>query len=381
MTTVSLCMIVRDEEAVLGRCLASAAPIADEIIIVDTGSTDGTKAIAAAYGARMFDFEWVDDFAAARNFSFAQAKGDFIMWLDADDVLPDAERAKFAAFKRSLPDHADAVLMPYWLAFDDAGRPTVTTRRCRLVRRGRGFRWHGRVHEYLDISGAHVVAVDIGVAHYRTSPDHSDRNLRIYERIAAETGGLKGRDLYYYANELADAGRFREAADAYRGFLQEPAGYREDKVTAALRLSDCCRRLGDPAGRIDALLRSFLFDAPHAEVCCALGGWFEEAGDWRTAAYWYERALDAPLGEGWLGVVNNACRTWLPHARLCICYGQQGRWADAAKHNEAALKWLPEDAGLIANKRILEAKLQEAAAAGAMPADSASACSGAERDA
>jgi len=361
VTTISLCMIVRDEEAVLGRCLASAAPVVDEIVIVDTGSVDGTKEIAAAYGARIFDFEWVDDFAAARNFAFDQATGDLLMWMDADDVLPDAEREKFAAFKTRIPDHADAVLMPYWLAFDAAGRPTAATRRCRLVRRGKGFRWYGRVHEYLDITGARAAAVDIGIAHHRTARDHSDRNLRIYERIATETGGLKGRDLYYYANELADTGRYKEAADAYRTFLTEPAGYREDKVTAALRLSDCCRRLNDPAGRIDALLRSFLFDAPHAEVCCALGGWFEEAGDWRTAAYWYERALDAPLAEDWLGVVNNACRTWLPHARLTICYGQLGRWADAARHNEAALGWLPDDEGLKANKRILEAKLREGA--------------------
>lgn len=359
--TISLCMIVRDEEAVLGRCLASVAPVVDEIVIVDTGSADRTKEIAAGFGARVHDFEWVDDFAAARNFAFDQATGDWLMWLDADDVLPDSERTKFAAFKTQIPDHADAVLMPYWLAFDAAGRPTVSAQRCRLVRRGRGIRWRGRVHEYLDISGARAVAVDIGIAHHREVRDHSDRNLRIYERIAAETGGLRGRDLYYYANELADAGRFAEAASAYRAYLAEPSGYREDKVTASLRLSDCCRRLGDEAGRIDALLGSFRFDAPHAEVCCALGGWFEESGDWRTAAYWYERALDAPLAEGWLGVVNNACRTWLPHARLCICYGRLGRWADAARHNEAALGWLPDDEGLKANKRILEEKLREGA--------------------
>jgi len=361
VTTISLCMIVRDEEAVLGRCLASAAPVVDEIVIVDTGSTDGTKAVAAACGARVYDFEWTDDFAAARNFAFDQATGDWLMWMDADDVLPDSEREKFAAFKARIPDHADAVLMPYWLAFDAAGRPTAQANRCRLVRRGRGFRWHGRVHEYLDLTGARAVAVDIGIAHFRQVRDHSGRNLRIYERIAAERGGLEGRDLYYYANELMDAGRFADAAKAYRAYLAEPAGYREDKVAASLRLSECCRRLDDPAGRVDALLGSFRFDAPHAEVCCALGGWFEEAGDWRTAAWWYERALDAPLPEGWLGVVNNACRTWLPHARLTICYGQMGRWADAARHNEAALGWLPDDEGLKANKRILEEKLKDGA--------------------
>lgn len=75
MASISLCMIVRDEEAVLGRCLESVAPAVDEIIVVDTGSMDGTKAVAAAYTDRIFDFAWVDDFAAARNASFAKHRG------------------------------------------------------------------------------------------------------------------------------------------------------------------------------------------------------------------------------------------------------------------------------------------------------------------
>ena len=67
MTTISLCMIVRDEETVLARCLDSVQEIADEIIVVDTGSADRTKQVAAAYG-RVLDFAWCDDFAAARTF-------------------------------------------------------------------------------------------------------------------------------------------------------------------------------------------------------------------------------------------------------------------------------------------------------------------------
>lgn len=69
MQTISLCMIVRDEEAVLERCLSSIADLVEEIIIVDTGSQDGTKKIAAQYTDAIYDFVWIDDFAAARNFS------------------------------------------------------------------------------------------------------------------------------------------------------------------------------------------------------------------------------------------------------------------------------------------------------------------------
>ena len=77
MATVSLCMIVKNEEKVLGRCLDSAKEIADEIIIVDTGSTDRTKEIAAEYTEKIYDFEWNDDFSAARNESFRKATKDY----------------------------------------------------------------------------------------------------------------------------------------------------------------------------------------------------------------------------------------------------------------------------------------------------------------
>ena len=76
MKTISLCMIVKNESDVLGRCLDSAADLVDEIVIVDTGSTDNTKEIASKYTNQIFDFPWRDDFAAARNFAFAQGKSD-----------------------------------------------------------------------------------------------------------------------------------------------------------------------------------------------------------------------------------------------------------------------------------------------------------------
>ncbi|MDE6896493.1 MAG: glycosyltransferase family 2 protein, partial [Lachnospiraceae bacterium] len=87
MVTISLCMIVKNEEAVLGRCLDSVKDAVDEIIIVDTGSSDRTKEIAAEYTDKIYDFEWVNDFSAARNEAFSKAEMDYCMWLDADDIL------------------------------------------------------------------------------------------------------------------------------------------------------------------------------------------------------------------------------------------------------------------------------------------------------
>ena len=122
MATLSLCMIVKNEEAVISRCLESVKAAADEIIIVDTGSTDKTKEIALSYTPQVFDFKWADDFSAARNYSFSKASMDYIMWLDADDVITEDNTVKLTALKNQLKDES-AVMMKYNTAFDEDGKP------------------------------------------------------------------------------------------------------------------------------------------------------------------------------------------------------------------------------------------------------------------
>jgi tetratricopeptide (TPR) repeat protein len=100
---VSLCMIVKDEEANLARCLASVKPIVDEMIVVDTGSIDRTRDIAEFFGARVYDYKWSDDFADARNFSLSKAIGKWILIMDADEVISSKDYAKFCSIVRWRP--------------------------------------------------------------------------------------------------------------------------------------------------------------------------------------------------------------------------------------------------------------------------------------
>src|SRR5580658_1616487 len=108
---VSLCMIVRNEEANLPPCLASVAGLTDEVVVVDTGSHDRTKEIALAHGARVFDFAWCDDFSAARNESLRHARGDWVLWLDADDRVTAENRMRLQKLLRELPDAPDGFMM------------------------------------------------------------------------------------------------------------------------------------------------------------------------------------------------------------------------------------------------------------------------------
>lgn len=95
-------MIVKDEEKVIARCLDSVKDLVDEIIIVDTGSTDKTKEIVSQYTNKIYDFEWCNDFSKARNFSFSKATKDYIMWLDADDVIEPNDREKFRMLRDKI---------------------------------------------------------------------------------------------------------------------------------------------------------------------------------------------------------------------------------------------------------------------------------------
>ena len=113
MVTISVCMIVKNEEEVLARCLDSLKGIADEIVIVDTGSSDNTKEIAKAYTDKVYDFMWIQDFSAARNFAFSKATMDYIYSADADEVLEEKDRKKFLQLKKALLPEIEIVEMIY----------------------------------------------------------------------------------------------------------------------------------------------------------------------------------------------------------------------------------------------------------------------------
>ncbi|OAA83364.1 SPBc2 prophage-derived glycosyltransferase SunS [Clostridium ljungdahlii] len=135
MITVSLCMIVKNEEDTIGRCLDSVKEVVDEFVIVDTGSSDNTKNVIKKYTNNIYDFKWIDDFSAARNFAFSKATKEYIFWLDADDILLPEDIKKFKFLKKNLDTSIDSVTMKYNISFDEYGNITTSYRRNRLVKR------------------------------------------------------------------------------------------------------------------------------------------------------------------------------------------------------------------------------------------------------
>ncbi len=148
---ISLCMIVKNEERFLRKCLESAQDDVDEIIIVDTGSTDGTLDIAREFGAKIVSYEWTDDFAAARNVSLKNATGNWALWLDADEELAPESRGNFRKAVAEATAHSGAytVRIKNWITScsrDDSSE-VIFHSGSRLFRLLPGVRFQGRIHE------------------------------------------------------------------------------------------------------------------------------------------------------------------------------------------------------------------------------------------
>lgn len=258
MPTVSLCMIVRNEERSIRRCLESAVPFVDEIVIADTGSIDGTKQICAKYGARLSDFEWADDFAAARNFCLEKASCDWILWLDADEEL---QVFDFPALRSCLEDRREDFLSVRMLHFygPEPADGTRSYLSCsfRLFRNGSGIRYAGRIHERLTAgaSGA-IPQLDpnryMRILHYgymeSALNNKSNRNIGLL--LKEKEGGPDDAWLDYHL--AAEYHRLRDYDRALRsinraiigflgkGLLPPPLAYRlkYDVLTAASRLRE-----------------------------------------------------------------------------------------------------------------------------------------------
>jgi tetratricopeptide (TPR) repeat protein len=195
--TLSLCMIVRDEEQMLPRCLAAVAPAVDEIVIVDTGSTDATVEIAKSFGAKVIEFPWTGSFSEARNVSFEAATGDWVMYLDADEVLvaEDVEQLR-ALTGRTWREAFYLVETSYTGELGDGG--AMVNNALRVFRNRPEYRFKDRLHEQIAhtlptyIPGR-VEQTPVRVTHYgylgsvRDAKEKSQRNVELLRKQAAES--------------------------------------------------------------------------------------------------------------------------------------------------------------------------------------------------
>lgn len=343
MITISLCLIVKNEEYSLEQCLASVHGIPDEIIIVDTGSTDHTKEMAAKWTSHVYDFAWIDDFSAARNASFQYATKDYILWLDADDILQPEERTKLLQLKHTLPEEVDALSMIYEVPHGDGTGNVSRTMRLRLVKREAGFEWRGFVHEDLALDTPfRLMKTDITVTHtnkHISGPDTlpSRRNLDIYEKHLAKGHTLNVSDAFHYASECHNQKLYDKAIPYYELCRKHPDISVENKVFILHRLATCYVLSGQPEKELELTLESLTLDVPYPAFSCRMAEHLLQKGQIEAAIYWYQTAYMNPVNERYAwSIVDSAFHTWVPHQQLAECYKAIGDLKQAAFHRERA---------------------------------------------
>ena len=289
----SLCMIVKNESAILRNCLDSLKEIMDEIIIVDTGSTDDTKQIAAEYTPYVYDFEWNDDFAAAGNFAFEKATGDYIYSADADEVLDKTNQNRLKALKRALLPEVEIVQMIY--VTEQINHPTenfARDMRPKLFKRLRAFTWIEPIHETININPV-VFDSDIEIFHCPQG-SHSGRDFAVFEKTIEEKGMISDRLIGMYLRELYKAGT-EEDLERARKFLEKTLPIKRDErkdVLCRQIIAVLIKTYRQMDNAVDMLKVSLSPEAtvPSAEICMELGYFFMKKEDFQEAAEWFRRA-------------------------------------------------------------------------------------------
>ena len=292
MITISLCMIVKNEEKILRRCLNSVADLVDEIVIVDTGSKDSTRKIAKEYTEAVYDFRWIDDFSAARNFAFSKATKEYIYSADADEVLNSENRERFRLLKETLLPEVEIVQMKYAnqlrfntvYNFDCEYRP-------KLFKRLREFVWEAPIHETVRLAPV-VYDSDIVIDHLPEA-NHAKRDLANFHKHCRAGYRLPKRLHSMYARELLMAG---EEEDLFRAapFFEDSAadtGRDSEEIAEACCVVARAARLAGDTVKFFKYTSKVIAEEANSEICCELGHFYEDRSDYEEGAVWYYNAV------------------------------------------------------------------------------------------
>lgn len=226
--TVSLCLIVRDEADNLTACIESARDAVDEVVVVDTGSDDGTVELARSLGAKVSSFEWAESFADARNAALDEATGDFVLVLDADERLESPERVR-ALVAAEADDAPPTLYLPLIVNLDARGEDLGADRMPRLWRARPELRFTGRIHEEVGrgVPGVRRAFEDgFRIVHYGYDPEVArargkrERNRALLEAELEEHPD-DPRLLFYLAKEEYATGEDAVAAELFLQVVED----------------------------------------------------------------------------------------------------------------------------------------------------------------
>lgn len=348
-SSISLCMIARDEEESISRCLASVEGVVDEVIVVDTGSADQTAEIARQHGARVYSVPWSDDFAAARNESLRRAKGDWILWLDADEELtPPAREVLRHALETNLG--ADGLFLNVESLMDD-NDPTyrITHASVRLFRNDPRHRFEGTIHEQIqgpiERAGGRILRTGLSIVHYgylpsvRKAKHKAERNMALLqEQVRRNPDDSFAR--FNLGTEYYVQGDYAAARDEYLESYRtaRPELKKAQYFSKLLRnLANCHQILGSTPEAVAVLDEALELFPDYTDLWLIRGQVLERQGNLNGALEAFERCLS--LGEAPSVYLSaDGTGTWVPWLRKGVLMERMGRVKEAIDCYAASLR-------------------------------------------
>lgn len=323
-------MIVKNESQVLVRCLDSLADLVDEIVIVDTGSTDETVRMAQAFTDKVYSFKWVGDFSAARNYAFGLCSCDYIYSADADEYLDEENRAKFKALKASLDPQIEIVQMYYTNQLENGSVYNFDKElRPKLFKRVRSFTWVERVHETVRELPL-VFDSEIEIVH-KPLKNHAGRDYSIFEDMIENGETFSDRLFDFYAKELFVSGEqkdFAKAEDFFTRMADDGETTEENLKTALCIVVKAAYWRKDYLKMYRYALKAVASE-PCSEICFLLGSYYEDQRDYQEAAIWYYNAAFETHS-----ILNIRYEKEYPLQGLTDVYSALGYMDEAAKYEK-----------------------------------------------
>lgn len=356
MAALSLCMIVKDEGKFLGDCLSAINPYADEIIVIDTGSKDNTKEIAESFGAKVYDFDWCDDFSAARNFSLSKAAKDWVLVLDADETISSSDMEKIKhllddgpadsyvftqrnyTYDRSMlgfvPCHKESRHTKDFLGYE-------TSKLVRLFRNNKGFEFRSRVHELIEPSikerGGIVRDSGINIHHYRECKSkvfEEEKRKRYFELGEKQIKDKPDDEKAYYETGLIllKWKEYGKAIGRFRKVMEISPGYKKVRYNLGLAYY----RMGE-LDKAEEILKECIVEKPKLDAAYNILG----------LIYQKRREFDKAIDILMKGI--NHCRSGSLVQSLGSLYVRIGVFDEALKAFRIVLKSSPDDIGVLNN--------------------------------
>jgi len=346
---IALCLIVKNEAKNIIDCIDSLKGFYDKAFITDTGSDDKTvDLLKDREDVELSHFEWVDDFAAARNFNLSQVTPDYdwVLWCDADDRIIDEDASvKFRELIESQPEEVKAINLPYIYSHNkqsiERGIPEFKYHRKRVFRFGCCV-WKGFIHEYPATTGPEIKHNDIIFHHFRdgTGVMNTKRNLRIFRKKLNEMNGdIRARYTFYYAKELTYNNLWEEAEEQFLTYLPI-SNWVPEKARAMYALANIQSRKGLKDEARSWCFKCIRLEPHNSDAYALLSRLSYDEQDYVSAYLWAYHALNSDEEKvKFFDFIPN--RTWVPLELMAWSKWKQNEPKEAIELAKQALEHVP----------------------------------------